>query len=95
MLSLPPPACLQSGNYTVEQGTWDRPEDLVAPRPSYFVSTYDGASDLAGQMSAAFTSTALLFENSDPAYYNQLMNASFLLYAAGESSGLPQGCAAV
>ncbi len=67
----------------------------MAPRPSYFVSTYDGASDLAGQMSAAFTSTALLFENSDPAYYNQLMNASFLLYAAGESWGLHQGCVAV
>ena len=68
----------------------------MAPRPSYFVSTYDGASDLAGQMSAAFTSTALLFQNSDPAYYNQLMNASSLLYAAGGGSpGLHQGCAAV
>ena len=50
------------------------------------VSTYDGASDLVGQMSAAFTSAALLFENSDPAYYAQLMNASYLLYAAGEAA---------
>ena len=33
---------LQSGNYTAERGIWNRPESLMAPRPSYYISTYDG-----------------------------------------------------
>jgi hypothetical protein len=76
----------QSGNYTAEQGLWDRPENLKAPRPSYYISTYDGASDLAGQMAAAFASSAMVFQRTDPAYYDTLMTAATQLYAAGTAS---------
>ena len=64
---------------------WTRPENDTNPRPAYYVSTYNGSSDLAGQLSAAFSATAMVFRDSDLAYYQKLMNMSTLLYAAGVS----------
>lgn len=76
--------CLpQVGNETLEKNTWTRPEQETATRPAYYVSTYNGSSDLAGQISAALTSTAMVFQNSDPAYYAELMQYSTQIYAAG------------
>ena len=46
------------------------------------MTTYNGTSDLAGQLSAAFSATAMVFRDSDQAYYEKLMNLSTLLYAA-------------
>ena len=74
---------LQVGNQTLEKALWTRPENDTNPRPAYYVGTYNGSSDLAGQLSAAFAATAMVFQDSDPAYYQQLMNKSTLLYAAG------------
>ena len=74
---------LQVGNETVEKATWTRPEDETTDRPAYYMTTYNGTSDLAGQISAAFTSTAMVFQDSDPVYYATLMNYSTLVYAAG------------
>ena len=47
------------------------------------MSAYSGSSDLAGQLSAAFSATAVVSLDSDPAYYKQLMNMSTLLCKAG------------
>ena len=47
------------------------------------MTTYNGTSDVAGQISAALSSTAMVFQDSDPAYYAQLMTASTQIYAAG------------
>lgn len=74
---------LQVGNQTEEKAVWTRPEEETGPRPAYYVTTYNGTSDLAGQLSAAFSATAMVFQNTDQAYYQQLMNVSTLLYAAG------------
>ena len=74
---------LQLGNQTVEKSTWTRPEDETTDRPAYYTSTYNGTSDLAGQISAALTATAMVIQDADPTYYNQLMNYSTLVYAAG------------
>lgn len=74
---------MQVGNETVEKNTWTRPEDETTVRPAYYTSTYNGTSDLAGQISAALTSTAMVFQDSDPAYYAELMQYSTLMYAAG------------
>jgi len=75
---------LQVGNETLEKGTWTRPEnETQTDRPAYYMTTYNGTSDLAGQISAAFSATAMVFQDSDPAYYNTLMNYSTLVYAAG------------
>lgn len=75
---------LQVGNQTLEKGTWTRPENDTNPRPAYYVSTYNGSSDLAGQLSAAFSATAMVFRESDLAYHQKLMNMSTLLYEAGK-----------
>ena len=68
----------------MEKATWTRPEDeQQTDRPAYYTTTYNGTSDLAGQISAAFASTAMIFRDSDPTYYIKLMNYSTLVYAAG------------
>ena len=63
------------------------------------MTTYNGTSDLASQLSAAFSAAAMVFQNSDVAYYQQLMNMSTLLYEAGRrrrasyTSGFNYPCA--
>ncbi len=75
---------MQVGNETLEKGIWTRPEnETQTGRSAYYTTTYNGTSDLAGQISAAFSATAMVFKDSDPAYYNTLMNYSTLVYAAG------------
>ena len=63
---------------------WTRPEEETVTRPAYFTTTYNGTSDLAGQVSAALSATAVVFRDSDPAYSEQLTNVSALLYNAGK-----------
>ena len=67
----------------MEKNTWTRPDEETTTRPAYYTSTYNGTSDLAGQISAALTSAAMVFQDSDPAYYAELMEYSTLMYAAG------------
>ncbi|KAL3152997.1 hypothetical protein ABBQ38_012024 [Trebouxia sp. C0009 RCD-2024] len=74
----------QVGNQTQEKRLWTRPEEETGTRPTYFVTTYNGTSDLAGQISAALSATAMVFRESDPSYYNQLTKVSALLYDAGK-----------
>lgn len=52
------------------------------PRPAYNVSTANGASDLAGDMAAAFAASALVFQESDAAYAASLTAAAKTLYTA-------------
>ena len=90
---------VQVGNETIEKSTWTRPEDETAARPAYYMTTYNGTSDLAAQLSAAFSSTAMVFQDYDPVYYNKLMNYSTLVYDAGQrnratyTNGLIYPCA--
>ena len=42
-----------------------------------------GTSDLVGQMVGALVSTALVFEDTDAAYYDRLMTQALSLYGAG------------
>ena len=42
-----------------------------------------GTSDLVGQIVGALVSTALVFEDSDAAYYDRLMTQALSLYGAG------------
>ena len=41
-----------------------------------------GTSDLAGQLVGAFVSTAMVFKNKDPKYYDKLMTEARDLYSA-------------
>jgi cellulose synthase/poly-beta-1,6-N-acetylglucosamine synthase-like glycosyltransferase len=72
----------QVGNLTDESAYWGRPEQYNGPRPAYLTTTWNGSSDIGGQMVAAWVSTALAYEKTDPAYYDTLMNAALNLYGA-------------
>lgn len=74
---------LQVGNETIEKNSWTRPEHEATARPAYYTSTYNGTSDLAGQLSAALSSSALVFQHADSAYSTQLLHSARDLYAAG------------
>lgn len=52
-------------------------------RPTYYISTRNGTSDLVGQMVGAFVSSAMVFQQTDPDYYATLMQAAVNLYGAG------------
>ena len=81
-------SCWQVGNWSLESEYWGIYEGLDAasmPRPAYNVSTADGASDLAGDMAAAFAASALVFQESEPAYAATLAAAAKTLYTAVRS----------
>ncbi|KAK9828913.1 hypothetical protein WJX72_002766 [[Myrmecia] bisecta] len=73
----------QVGNYTQDKGYWGRPENMTGPRPTYYISTVNGTSDLVGQLVGALVSTAMVFQTDDPDYYDKLMGAALDLYGAG------------
>ena len=64
----PPPAALQVGNLSTESRYWGYPEANTNTRPSYYVPTTIGTSDLTGSMSAAFAAASLAFQNVDKPY---------------------------
>ena len=73
---------MQVGNYTADNAVWTRPEDITMARPTYYISTANGTSDLGGQIVGALVSTALVFQQLDPPYYNKLMTEAVNLYGA-------------
>lgn len=73
----------QVGNLTEDRMHWERPEEITERRPTYYISTRNGTSDLVGQMVGAFVSSALVFQQTDPEYYDKLMTAAVDLYGAG------------
>lgn len=73
----------QVGNMTADQLVWERPDEMTMRRPTYYISTRNGTSDLVGQMVGAFVSSAMVFQQTDPAYYATLMTAAVNLYGAG------------
>ena len=78
----------QVGSWSLESQYWGIYEGLNAtsmPRPTYNISTAVGASDLAGDMAAAFAASALVFRDSDPAFAGQLTDAAVTLYKAAVS----------
>jgi Glycosyl hydrolase family 9 len=64
---------------------WTRPEDITATRPFYYVKVKHGATDLVASMTAALASSAAVFQNVDPPYYNQLMSWAIVLYGISTS----------
>lgn len=60
--------CLQVGNLSTESRYWGYPEANTNTRPSYYVPTTIGTSDLTASMSAAFAASSLAFQDTDKAY---------------------------
>ena len=75
----------QVGNLTQDSQYWGTPENMTAaafPRPVFNITSDQGASDLAGQMSAAFAAAAVVFKTSDPGYHYTLATAANEMYDA-------------
>ena len=73
---------VQVGNYSADKMVWTRPEEITMARPTYFISSANGTSDLGGQIVAALVSSALVFQDLDPNYYQTLMTQAVNLYGA-------------
>lgn len=58
-----------------------RPEDMTMARPSFKIDANNPGSDLAGETAAAMASTAMLFQDTDPDYANELIGHARDLFA--------------
>ena len=58
---------------STESRYWGYPEANTNTRPSYYVPTTIGTSDLTGSMSAAFAAASLAFQNVDKPYAQVLL----------------------
>ncbi|KAK2080239.1 hypothetical protein QBZ16_000092 [Prototheca wickerhamii] len=75
----------QIGNPGVDHSYWGRAEQQTGARPSFVWDTTTPASDLLGAVSAALTSTSLLFEGSDAAFSDELLEHAIQLYEWGKA----------
>lgn len=75
----------QVGNISTESRYWGYPENFTAARPSYYVPTSFGVADLAGSMSAAFSSSAMAFRSTNKAYAQGLLDTAVDLYKTGQA----------
>lgn len=68
---------VQSGNWTVDQAFYGRPEDIdILNRPYYSMLMATGAADLASQMVAAFAASAIVWRGVDDGYSDTLLTVS-------------------
>ena len=59
---------VQVGNVSEENRYWGYPEAYTKARPSYYIRTTVGTSDLTASMSAAFASASLALQNVNKPY---------------------------
>ena len=64
---------LQIGNYTADKSWWGRLDTYNLPRPVYYNTTINGMADVAAQISAALTASAMVIQETNPKQYNSLM----------------------
>lgn len=75
----------QVGNLSTESRYWGYPEAFQGARPSYYVPTMIGTSDLTSSMSAAFVSASIAFQKSNVAYAQSLLNLGADLYKTAKA----------
>ncbi|KAB0791627.1 hypothetical protein PPYR_03427 [Photinus pyralis] len=71
----------QVGDFSIDHKFWGRPEELNMTRPAYKIDTKHPGADLAGEVSAALSSTALVFKNIQKDYYSLAIRHAQELYA--------------
>ncbi|CAN8276619.1 unnamed protein product [Cochlearia groenlandica] len=71
---LPHRIFVQVGEPTPDHNCWERPEDMDTPRTAYAVNAPNPASDLAGEIAAAFAAASIAFKRFDPIYSTILLN---------------------
>ncbi|KFM24183.1 Endoglucanase A [Auxenochlorella protothecoides] len=74
----------QIGDPGPDHAYWGRPEQQPGSRPAYIWTAATPASDLLGAVSAALSSTSLLFKTRDPAFAAKQLSHAKQLYAWGK-----------
>lgn len=72
--------CLQVGNYVIDSQYWGRPENMNMSRPCYVINATAPGSDLLGSTAAALAASAMVFNSSDAAYADKLLQTAEVLY---------------
>ena len=75
----------QIGDPEVDHSYWGRPEQQTGARPYYTWGKSTPASDLLGAVSAALTSTSLVFKGTDPTFSAKLLSHAQSLYSWGNA----------
>ena len=75
----------QVGDGDVDHAYWGRAESMVMSRPSFKVDAANPGSDLAAETAATLAATAMLFQNSQPAYAAQLLDHAQALYTFADT----------
>ena len=66
----------QVGDGGADHSKWDRVEDMTIARPSFSIEPGRPGSDLAGETAAAMAAASLAFQDDDPAYAAELLEAA-------------------
>ncbi|GAB3017274.1 glycoside hydrolase family 9 protein [Natronobiforma cellulositropha] len=88
---------VSNGGGSFDHNYWGPPEEQdpeQSPRPAYFATADDPASDRSAAAAAALAVISLVLESEDPDYAAECLDAAEALYAfADEHRGVPQTAA--
>ncbi|XP_013595198.1 PREDICTED: endoglucanase 22-like [Brassica oleracea var. oleracea] len=73
------------GEVEKDHQCWQRPEDMGTPRTAYAVETQYPASDLAGEITAAFAAASIAFKRYDPSYAQRLLKNALTTFKYANS----------
>ena len=54
----------QVGDYSEDQQTWDRPENINSTRPVYLISPDHPGTELSAEMAASLAAASIVFKNA-------------------------------
>ncbi|GIO11312.1 endoglucanase [Cohnella xylanilytica] len=76
---------VQVGTGGVDHAWWGPAEVMQMNRPSYKITASCPGSDVAGETAAALAASAIVFEETDPAYSAQLLTHAKQLYSFADT----------
>ncbi|ESQ53147.1 hypothetical protein EUTSA_v10027420mg, partial [Eutrema salsugineum] len=82
---LPNRIFVQVGEANPDHQCWERPEDMDTPRTAYAVEAPHPASDLAGEITAAFAAGSIAFKKYDPSYSKLLLHNALKAFKYADS----------
>ncbi|KAJ3701131.1 hypothetical protein LUZ61_004836 [Rhynchospora tenuis] len=68
------------GDGNTDHLCWQRPEDMTTSRQAYRIDTTHPGSELAAETAAAMASASIIFQQSNPAYSNELLEHAKQLF---------------
>ena len=76
---------IQFGDGHDDHKYWKRPEQYNKSRPCFAVNSEKSGLDVAGEIPAAFSASAIVFKEVNPKYGATLLDDAKLLYDFGNS----------